>query len=100
MSDHSLAGSSYQDGRRAGLAIAAMALAVTAFINLFGIEKSVLAGVLAILALRGGMAGAPAPRWAKLAVTLSVIHVVTIVTVLVLLHNKLGQLLMLLHKLG
>ena len=60
MSDTSYAGSTYEDGRRAGLAVAAFALAITAFVNLLGLEKSLLAGVLAILALQGRMPGVPA----------------------------------------
>ncbi|HEY0106438.1 MAG TPA: hypothetical protein VGB91_10170 [Rhizomicrobium sp.] len=96
MSDQIHTGQSYEDGRRAGLAIAAFALAVTAFINLLGIEKSLLAGALAILALKG----AAAPRWAKLALALAAVHVAVFATAIVLLRDKFGQLFLLLHKLS
>jgi len=100
LSDSSHAGSTYEDGRRAGLAVAAFALAVMSFVNLLGLEKSLLAGVLAILALQGRLPGMPAPGWARPAIAIAVVHAITFVTVLILLRDKLGQLLLLLHKLG
>ena len=100
MSNIPEAGLTYQDGKREGLALAAFALAIVAFINLLGIEKSLLAGVLAILALQSGSTGLRAPRWAKPAVAIAIVHLMTVVTVVVLLGDKLGQLFLLLHKLS
>ena len=44
-----------EDGRRQGLAIAALALALVSFLNLLGGEKSVLAIVLAVSAMSGSV---------------------------------------------
>src|SRR5262245_61556922 len=47
----------FDGGRRAGLAVAAMALGVVTFLSLLGLEKAGLAIILGVLALRGGSAG-------------------------------------------
>jgi hypothetical protein len=86
-------------GRREGLAIAALALGLVAFLNLLGAEKSLLALVLAGLALSGGGAGR-ARRRAWLAIGLAALHLVTIAVVLVVFRDKLGELLGLLRTLG
>lgn len=89
----------YEEGRRAGLAIAALALAILSFINLLGVEKSILALVLAVIAMYGA-GGQDARRWGRLAVVLAAVHIVAFAAVIVLFHQKLGQLILLLHKLG
>ena len=94
------AGRTYQNGKREGLALAAFALAIVAFINLLGFEKSLLAGVLAIMALRRGGTDLRAPRWAKPAVAIAIVHIMTVATVVVLFRDKLSQLFLLLHKLS
>lgn len=91
----------YQEGRRIGLATAALALSVVAFLNLLGLEKSLLAAVLAVVALRG--AGSATPRIIRLsraALGVAALHVVTIVVVIVFYHDQLLRLLQLLHKLS
>ena len=90
----------YEEGRRAGLAIAAFALAIMSFINLLGVEKSVLALVLAVIALRGARLGQDARHWGRLAVSLAIVHIVVFAVFIVLFHQKLGQLILLLQKLG
>lgn len=106
MSDPSLAPAfdsvvaAYQEGRRIGLATAALALSLVAYINLLGIEKSVLAGVLAFLALRGAGTGSQPLRRGRVALVIAALHVVFLVAVLSIFHDKLLQLVPLLQKLG
>lgn len=90
----------YEEGRRAGLATAALALSITAFINLLGVEKSLLAIVLAVLALRGTVQARTALRRGRAALVLAVVHVVVFAAALVLFHRQLGQLIHLLQQLG
>jgi len=90
----------YRDGRRIGLATGALALSVVSFVNIFGIEKSVLAIVLAILAMQGTEPLGIAIRRGRTALVLASAHVITIVVVLVMFRDKLVELLNLLHKLS
>ena len=90
----------FQEGRSIGLATGALALSVVAFLNLLGLEKSILAAVLAILALRSVAAGKGAIRRGQAALVLAAVHWVTMVVVIALFHDKLLQLVHLLHKLG
>jgi hypothetical protein len=90
----------YQEGRRLGLATAALALSVVAFLNLLGFEKSILAGVLAFLSLQGAAPAVRTLRRGRVALAIVVLHVVTIAGVLALFHDKLRELIHLLHKLG
>jgi hypothetical protein len=90
------AADAYKAGRRDGLALGALALALVAFINVLSVEKSILAVVLAILALKA----APGSRRVNWALGVAALHIVTWVTVLVLFHDKLGQLLKLFQQLG
>lgn len=86
-------------GRREGLATAAVALSIVSFVNLLGAEKALLAIVLAVLALQGARSG---PRRLRgwLAIVIAGIYLATVVTVLVVFHDKLGQLIELLKDLG
>jgi hypothetical protein len=81
------------------MATAALALGAVAFLNLLGVEKGILAIVLAVLSLRG-LPGGPPPRRAHIAIALGVVQLATVVTVLVLFHEKLRQLIELLRTLG
>lgn len=87
------------EGRRQGLAIAAVALALVSFVNLLGAEKSILAIVLAVTAISGSSVRVVRRR-AALAIGLSLLHIVTIVVVLLLFRDQLGQLIGLLQKLA
>lgn len=87
------------DGRRQGLAIAALVLGLISFLNLLGAEKSVLAIVLATLALSGSASRAVRRR-SLAAIGLAVIHLITIAMVLMLFRDELGQLFHLLNTLG
>ena len=90
----------YERGRRIGLATGALALSVVAFVNLLGLEKSILAVILALLALRGSASAVEGAPRARAALIIAVLHIVTIAAVLVIFHDKLLQLLHLLEKLG
>lgn len=90
----------HRDGYRLGLATAALALSVVAFVNMLGIEKSVLAAVLALLAMQGTRPIDQLLRRGKAALLISALYAVTIVTVLVLFHDKLSELIHLMQKLG
>jgi hypothetical protein len=90
----------YEDGRRFGLATAALALGVVSFVNMLGIEKSILAIVLAILAMQGTEFRTAVLRRGRTALILASVHVVTSVVVLVIFRAKLMELVQLLHKLS
>jgi uncharacterized BrkB/YihY/UPF0761 family membrane protein len=86
-------------GRRQGLAIAALALGLVSFLNLLGAEKSILAIVLAISAMSGSVSR-QVRRRSLAAIGLAILHLVTIGVVLVLFQEELGQLVELLQKLA
>ena len=90
----------FDAGRRAGLAVAALALSVVAFLSLLGAEKAILALVLAAAALRGARAGAPARRLAVAAVVLATLFLITVAVVLVVFWDQLAELVALLEKLS
>jgi hypothetical protein len=89
----------YRKGWRAGLALGAIAIAATAFINLLSIEKSILAVVLALIAIRGAGAGGDRRR-GRLALAIAAGHLVVVAVFLALFYDKLARLLPLLQSLG
>ena len=74
-------------GQKYAFATVALVLAITSFINLLGMEKSILSIIFAWLALRPE----PAPqlmerrRWGKVALALGIIHLI-FVPMLILLN--------------
>jgi hypothetical protein len=90
----------FQEGRRFGLATAALALSITGFVNLLGAEKPILAGVLALMALHGSATSRAIFSRSRAALVLAALYLLTIVVVCIAFHDKLLQLLQLLHKLG
>ena len=90
------ASDSYRAGRRDGLALGALALALVAFVNVLSLEKSLLAAGLALLALKT----APSSRRARWALVIAGLHILTWMVVLVVFHDKFGRLLQLLQQLG
>lgn len=90
----------HKDGYRLGLATAALALSAVAFINMLGIEKSVLAAVLAALAMQGARPLDQLLRRGKAALLISAVYAATTVTVLAVYHHQLSELIHLLQKLG
>jgi hypothetical protein len=86
-------------GRREGYATAALALSAVSFTHLLGAEKALLAILLAVMALRGGRSPVARSRgWAAIAI--AGVYIVTLLTVLVLFRDELGQLIQLLKTLG
>jgi hypothetical protein len=90
----------YQDGKRAGLAIAALGLAIVAYINLLNIEKSLPAIVLAGLALRGAATYGFARRWGQSALVIAAAHLILLAVLVSVYHNVFVQLFRLLQKLS
>ncbi|HEV2079167.1 MAG TPA: hypothetical protein VGR19_04625 [Allosphingosinicella sp.] len=86
-------------GRREGFAIAALALGLVSFVNLFGAEKSILAIVLATMAMSRSSTKTVRRR-AFIAMGLALLHIVTLAVVLVLFQEELGQFIKSLHKLS
>lgn len=95
-----LAKAAYADGRNSGLAVGALAASLVAFISLLGIEKAVLALVLAIFGLREARPGSRARQLSLWTLLIVGLYVVTFVVVLVLYHQKLVELVHLMQKLG
>jgi len=87
------------EGRRQGMALAALALGLVSFLNLLGTEKAILAILLAGLALSGSTSRIVRRR-SFIALGLAVLYILTILLVLGLFHDELGQLLQLLTKLS
>jgi len=87
------------DGRRQGLAIAALALGLISFLNLLGTEKSILAIVLGVIAMSGSSSRLVRQR-SFIAIGLALLQIVTIGVVLLLFQDELGQLVELLSKLS
>jgi hypothetical protein len=88
-------------GQKYAYATVALLLAITSFISLLGMEKSILSIIFAWLALRPE----PAPlltdrrRWGKVALTLGIIHLILIPMLILLNIEKLRSLLELLKTL-
>jgi len=93
------AGSARGQGRREGLAIAALALGLVSFLNLLGAEKALLALVLGFAALSGA-SDAVVRRRASIAIALGIVYLVTILIVLVMFREQLRELIELLQTLG
>ena len=76
------------------LATVALVIALLSFLNLAGLEKAVVAIVLAVRALRPG----PGPQleqrrgWARLALGLAIAHVVLLTTVILLNLHRIPKL--------
>jgi len=90
----------FAEGRRSGLATAALAVGVVSFLSLLGVEKAALAVVLGVLALRGAAPGTSARRLGLAAVLLGGLFVATLAVVLVLFRADFAKLLSLLQQLS
>lgn len=88
------------EGRREGLAIAAVAIAAVAFLNLLGIEKAILAAVLGFMALRDSPADSKSRRIAKIALIIAAIYACTYVVVMIAFRETLAELIRLIYVLG
>ena len=87
------------DGRRQGLAIAALAVGLISFLNLLGAEKSILAIVLGVIAMSGSSSRLVRQR-SFIAIGLALLQIVTTGVVLLLYQDELGQMVKLLSKLS
>lgn len=76
-------------GRRAGLAAAALALSLIAFLSLLGAEKALLAIALAVLARRGAQPGSAGRRLATVAIGIATVFLITITFVLIVFWKEL-----------
>jgi hypothetical protein len=88
-------------GQKYAFVTVALVLALSIFVNLLGMEKSILAIIFAFLALRRE----PAPplserrRWGKVAITLGIIHLILLPMLILLNIEKLRSVLELLKTL-
>lgn len=90
----------YLAGRRVGFGVSALALSLVAFLSLLGAEKAILAIVLGVLAMRGTERGAAARRLGGAAIGIAAAFLATLLVVLVVYRDKLGELVQLLNKLS
>ncbi len=90
----------YQEGLRKGLAIGALAVSLIAFFNLANVEKSLLAIVLGVLAIRGATKAESAYRWGRIAIILAILSIVIVVTLFAVYWTSLVEMFHLLQKLG
>jgi hypothetical protein len=101
----------YRAGRREGLALSALAMALVAFINVLSLEKALLAAGLALLALRAspiappgrkaqGVLGIVLDHKAQWALGIALVYVVSWVALIVIFHEKFARLFQLLQQLG
>jgi len=81
-------------GQRYMLATVAVVIALLSFLNLAGLEKAIVALVLAARALKPGLGPRLESRrgWARLAVGLATAHIVLLVTVILLNWHRLPKL--------
>lgn len=90
----------YDAGRRAGLAVAALAVSLVAFLSLLGAEKAILAIVLGVLAMRGGRQVTTARRLGLAAIVIAAAWLVSAGMLLALYLPKLAELLQALERLS
>ena len=82
----------FDAGRRAGLAMAALALSLVAFFSLLGAEKALLAIALGLLACRGSRPGSAGRRLATVAIGVATVFLVSIVFILIRFWRELVEL--------
>ncbi len=90
----------YRHGWRMGLATSALALSFISFLNLLGIEKSLLALLLGYFAMKGSALPHAIKRRGQFAMLIAVLHILTIAVVLAVFHEELAELIRLLEQLG
>ena len=90
----------FEDGRRAGLAAAAVAVSAIAFLSLLGAEKALLAIALGLLAWRGALPGSAARRLAAVAIGVATVFLVSIAVILIVFWGELVGLVHHLQKLS
>lgn len=78
-------------GRKEGLAVAALALGLMSFLNLLGAEKAILALALGFAALTGATDAGVRKR-AITAIALGVVYIITIFVVLMVFGSRFAEL--------
>ena len=88
-------------GQKYAFATASLILGIASFINLFGLDKAILAILFARLALKSDPAPPLQERrgWGKAGLVLGVLQIVVISTLLLLFKNELRELIEILTKL-
>ena len=90
----------FDAGRKAGLAMAAMALSLVCFFSLLGAEKALLAIALAVLARRGSQPGSAGRRLATVAIVVATVFLVSIAFILIMFWDQLVGLVMYFRQLS
>jgi|GEM_PF-379621 len=87
-------------GRNSGIAIAAVTMSLVAFLNLLGMEKSIVAVVFGIIVLKNSPKGQVAYKMGKAAVMIGILHILTVIVVVTVYWNKINELIELLMTLS
>jgi hypothetical protein len=90
----------FREGRRAGMAVGALAIGIVAFISLLGLEKAILALVLGGLVARDTGTGSAARKRAITAIVVASVYVIAFVVMMVLFHDKFAAFIRSLQQLG
>lgn len=90
----------YEDGRRVGFGISALALSLVAFLSLLGLEKALLAIVLGAFALRGNRTAPLARRLGTTSILLAITFLLTAVVLFIVFQDQFAELFRLLKELS
>jgi hypothetical protein len=92
--------SGFADGRRHGLAIAALLISLVSFVSLLGAEKAIASITLGALALQGATAGTVPRRMGIAAICIASVFLITIAVVLIVFWDKLIEFVRLFEQLS
>jgi hypothetical protein len=92
--------SGFADGRRHGLAIAALLISLVSFVSLLGAEKAIASITLGVLALQGAASGSVPRKMGIAAIGIASVFLVTIAVVLILFWDKVIEFVSLLEQLS
>jgi hypothetical protein len=90
----------YLAGRRDGLAISAIVVAIVTFVSLLGIEKAVVAAVLGALAMQTAPQGSRARRLGGLALMLAITYEIAFIVLIIVFREQVGSLIAALEALS
>jgi hypothetical protein len=92
--------SAFLQGRRHGLAVAALLLSLVSFVSLLGAEKAITAIALAAAAIKGAEAGSLPRKLGAAAIIMSSLFLVTVAVVLIVFWDKVIEFVQLLEQLS
>jgi putative copper export protein len=92
--------SAFAQGRRHGLAIAALLVSLVSFVSLLGAEKAIAAVALAAVAMKGAEAGSLPRKLGIAAIVVSTLFLMTAAVVLIAFWDKAVELVRLLEQLS